>query len=178
MFFAETGTRAVQRKPLVRSWATISETIGKDETEMYGKTVEQYYTETQGEVNWINVHVENNYYWDQYGYSGSAGTEGYNNEKIAAQLRHRRRAKGFAFSASHHEHSALWHCSGCGRRPRYTTDNTKNDKPLNWELYDKDATTNLANQKALYDTEVYYDASTKRYVVQILPRRKTIPKRQ
>ena len=69
VFYAEAGTRAVQRQPLVRSWATISETIGTDEAEMYGKTVEQYYTETQGEVNWLNVHVENNYYWDAYGLS-------------------------------------------------------------------------------------------------------------
>lgn len=38
MFYAETGTRAVLRKPLVRSWATISETVGSNETEMYGKT--------------------------------------------------------------------------------------------------------------------------------------------
>ena len=48
-----------------------------------------------------------------------------------------------------------------------TTDNDKNNKPLNWELYDKDATTKLTDQMALYDTEVYYDDSTKRYVVQI-----------
>ena len=80
------------------------------------KNVEQYYTETQGEVNWINVHVENNYYWDQYGYSGSVGIRGYNHEKTLHSYGTDGGLKGFAFSAGHHEHSALWNCSGCGRR--------------------------------------------------------------
>lgn len=165
MFFAETGTRAVQRKPLVRSWATISETIGKDE--MYGKTVEQYYTETQGEVNWINVHVENNYYWDEYGYSGSAGTEGYNNEKSLHSYGTDGGQKGSLSLPVITNILPYGIVPVAADGSRYTTDNDKNNKPLNWELYDKDATTKLTDQMALYDTEVYYDDSTKRYVVQI-----------
>ena len=170
MFYAETGTRAVLRKPLVRSWATISETVGSNETEMYGKNVEQYYTETQGEVNWINVHVENNYYWDQYGYSGSVGIRGYNNEKTLHSYGTDGGQKGSLSLPVITNILPYGIVPVAADGSRYTTDNTKNNKPLNWELYDKDATTNLADQKALYDTEVYYDASTKRYVVQIFAR--------
>ena len=167
MFYAETGTRAVLRKPLVRSWTTISETVGSNETEMYGKNVEQYYTETQGEVNWINVHVENNYYWDQYGYSGSVGIRGYNNEKTLHSYGTDGGQKGSLSLPVITNILPYGIVPVAADGSRYTTDNTKNNKPLNWELYDKDATTNLADQKALYDTEVYYDDSTQRYVVQI-----------
>lgn len=178
MFFAETGTRAVQRKPLVRSWATISETIGKDETEMYGKTVEQYYTETQGEVNWINVHVENNYYWDEYGYSGSAGTEGYNNEKSLHSYGTDGGQKGSLSLPVITNILPYGIVPVAADGSRYTTDNDKNNKPLNWELYDKDATTKLTDQMALYDTEVYYDVLPSGMWCRFSPRKKTTPKRQ
>ncbi len=137
---------------------------------MYGKNVEQYYTETQGEVNWINVHVENNYYWDQYGYSGSVGIRGYNNEKTLHSYGTDGGQKGSLSLPVITNILPYGIVPVAADGSRYTTDNTKNDKPLNWELYDKDATTNLADQKALYDTEVYYDDSTKRYVVQIFAR--------
>ncbi|MCU6761032.1 Serine-aspartate repeat-containing protein D precursor [uncultured Roseburia sp.] len=57
--YAQTGTRAVMRKPFVRMWAT----IGDDVT---GNTREDYYTDTEGERNQLNIHVENKYWLDEY----------------------------------------------------------------------------------------------------------------
>ena len=48
-------------------WAT----IGDDLT---GHTREDYYTDTEGETNLLNIHVENMYWWDKYALNGQQST--------------------------------------------------------------------------------------------------------
>ncbi|SCH12423.1 Serine-aspartate repeat-containing protein D precursor [uncultured Ruminococcus sp.] len=57
--YAQTGTRAVMRKPFVRLWST----AGDDLT---GATRSDYYFDTEGDTSKINIHVENKYWLDQY----------------------------------------------------------------------------------------------------------------
>ncbi len=57
--YAQTGTRAVQRKPLVRVWNTIGENgVSGDSTD--------YYLAAETDTRQLNIHVENRYWWDQY----------------------------------------------------------------------------------------------------------------
>lgn len=72
--YAQTGTRAVMRKPLVRLWTT----LGSDLT---GNTREDYYTDTEGEANFLNIHVENMYWWDYYALNGRYLNGAYRYEK-------------------------------------------------------------------------------------------------
>lgn len=164
--YAETGTRAIQRKPLVRTWTTISESVGNNNDEMYGTEVEQYYTETQGEVNWLNIHVENKYWWDQYAVN-TYTSEYYIREKPVHNYNVDGGQKGTLSLP------VITNVLPYGIVPvaedgnRFTTNNTENEgKKVCWEMYDRDLN-KLDDQKSLYDTLAYYDETTKRYVVQI-----------
>ena len=55
--YAQTGTSAVQRKPVMRVWNT----IGVDGV---GSDASQYYMSGESDVRQLNVHVENRYWWN------------------------------------------------------------------------------------------------------------------
>lgn len=57
--WAQTGTQAIMRKPLVRTWASLGEN---------GVTggLEEYYLNGEFDASQMNVHVENRYWWDEY----------------------------------------------------------------------------------------------------------------
>ena len=58
--WAQTGTRAVMRKPMVRTWNTVGDNGVTGE-------VDAYYFDVEFDRAQMNVHVENRYWWDQYG---------------------------------------------------------------------------------------------------------------
>ena len=64
--WAQTGTRAVMRKPYVRAW----DTVGDD-----GVTGarEEYYLDADYDGAQLNVHVENRYWWDDYAATRETG---------------------------------------------------------------------------------------------------------
>ena len=55
--YAQTGTRAQMRKPVVRMWNTLG-------TNGVTGNLSEYYAESEGAVRQLNVHVENRYWWD------------------------------------------------------------------------------------------------------------------
>ena len=57
--YAQTGTRAMQRTPLVRTWNT----VGADGVT---GTASDYYMSNEASRRQLNVHVENRYWWDEY----------------------------------------------------------------------------------------------------------------
>ena len=78
VLYAQTGTQAVMRKPVVRVWNTISlpdvltdavvdgegaETAGTV-TDGVGKDSANYYLEAETDTRQVNVHVENRFWWE------------------------------------------------------------------------------------------------------------------
>ncbi len=61
---AVTGTRAVQREPYVRTWATVGEGAAMT-------SIDEYYLEAEGDATQLNVHVENQYWWDRTAHDGN-----------------------------------------------------------------------------------------------------------
>ncbi|MEE0706949.1 MAG: hypothetical protein UCH28_11300, partial [Adlercreutzia sp.] len=92
VLYAQTGTDAVMRKPVVRVWNSISlpdvltdaqvdadgnETAGT-QTDGVGKTSANYYLEAETDTRQVNVHVENRFWWDSYTrYYGDNNYRGY-----------------------------------------------------------------------------------------------------
>ncbi len=62
--YAATGTRTEMRKPLLRLWTAITDGESADRT---GQTAAGYYTDSEGDTAWVNVNVENRYWWHEYG---------------------------------------------------------------------------------------------------------------
>ena len=68
--YAQTGTHAVMRKPLVRVWSTVSEyspEAGKTSNAVEAVN-ETYYVDTEADRRQINVHIENRYWLNDQPY--------------------------------------------------------------------------------------------------------------
>ncbi|WP_423775626.1 hypothetical protein [Adlercreutzia equolifaciens] len=71
VLYAQTGTQAVMRKPVVRVWNSISlpDVLAGDQetgtvTDAVGSTSANYYMEAETDTRQVNVHVENRFWWD------------------------------------------------------------------------------------------------------------------
>lgn len=64
-YYAQTGTSARVRKPVVRTWST----IGADG--VTGSSPE-YYMESEADRRQVNVHVENRYWWNRLAHNQQA----------------------------------------------------------------------------------------------------------
>lgn len=62
--YAQTGTYAIQRKPLVRVWNDIGNAGYSDEAK-------EYYLATEGDRRQLNIHVENRYWMDYYAFNAA-----------------------------------------------------------------------------------------------------------
>ena len=155
--YAQTGTRAVMRKPFVRLWAT----VGDDLT---GATHRQYYTDTEGQINKINIHVENKYWWDQYAPNGESG-RGY--EKYRHNYEVDGGSRGTLVLPVITNVLPLGITPVAADGSLYSPDNAANaQKTLDWTLYERDLhpgadvkniTEAPAAEKAKYAVQVTYE---------------------
>ena len=148
--YAQTGTRAIMRKPLIRLWAT----SGDDLT---GKTRDQYYMETEGDKSKINIHVENKYWWDS---QSSNGESGYN----------------YSCERTYHNYNTDGGSKGTLTLPVvtnilpygiapldkdgkiFTKDNDENARmEVNWSLYNGAGTNVLTAEQDKYTASVRYE---------------------
>ena len=91
VLYAETGTNAIQRKPLVRTWHTISQYQPEADkmSDPEQRDRDMYFVDTEGDPRQLNVHVENRYWLNdqpltwQNTIDGNWGHTGVQNSKHA-----------------------------------------------------------------------------------------------
>ena len=76
VLYAETGTNAIQRKPLVRTWHTISQYQPEADkmSDPEQRDRDMYFVDTEGDPRQLNVHVENRYWLNDQPYTWATNT--------------------------------------------------------------------------------------------------------
>ncbi len=157
--YAQTGTRAVMRKPVLRQWTTVGNDID-------GTTVSDYYVNTEVDNVKFNIHVENKYYWDALGTNG-----GYNSSLVDNYYSITKELHSYATDGGARGAYILPVITNIlpygiapigktakGEKDVYSTDNSKNsDLTLSWELLGLNGETIDPAEQELYETSVSYE---------------------
>ncbi len=152
--YASTGTRAKKRKPLIRTWTT----LGND---LDGKNIKDYYLNAELDESSMNIHVENNYYWNDLSTNWSGSASGnYGNSGTMRHLHNYSTDGGnrgtFFFPVVTNilpENIVPKDING----QLFTTDNSVNAaKQLSWTLYDGATNLPVNTEQNLYQSIVEY----------------------
>ncbi len=146
---ASTGTRAMIRKPLVRVWNTLGEANAAGN---YGTQLSDYYLTAEINKQILNIHLENNYYWNDqsinnsnawhrhyHNYSVDGGNEGTLYYPVVQNIL----PKNFIPVSE----DGQW----------FTTDNALNaTMTLKYDIKDLSDNSDMNIEKDFYNTEVEY----------------------
>ncbi|MFQ9922888.1 MAG: SdrD B-like domain-containing protein [Beduini sp.] len=153
--YAATGTRAHMRKPLIRTWTTMGDDID-------GADPNAYYLNPEADQGILNIHVENNYYWNDQSTNGNSPLTGSKDSDSA--LRHLHNYSTDGGNQGTLFFPVITNILPEGVVPKdvngdpFTKDNTVNaGMTLKWDIYDGQTKTNInALEKDLYTTKVEY----------------------
>ncbi len=147
---ASTGTRAQIREPLVRVWNTLGEPNASGN---YGTDLSDYYLTHEINKQILNIHLENNYYWNDQSLNG----HGYN------YARHTNN-----YSTNGGNEGTLYYPVVQNILPKnfipvdaegewFTTDNDVNaTMELKYDIRNLEDNSDMNIEKEFYDTEVEY----------------------
>ena len=158
--YAQTGTRAVMRKPLLRQWTT----VGNDIT---GHELSDYYVDTEGSNTKLNIHVENKYYWDELGtncekYYSNSYTNGTKEKHSYATDGGGRGTYMLPVITNILPYGVAPVGEKNGKNSVYSAKVDENGiRTLSWDLLDTNGKPLSTSEKELYDVKVTYEQIAK-----------------
>ena len=154
--YASTGTRAKKRKPLIRTWTTLGDDLD-------GKNIKDYYLNAELDDSLMNIHVENNYYWDDLSTNGETAPAdgGYADEY--STMRHLHNYSTDGGNKGTFFYPVITNILPENIVPKdingqlFTTNNSENaSRQLSWKLFDGKTNLPIDAEQNLYSSIVEY----------------------